>query len=158
MLFGNINKLSLLGYCHKDLSKWIEIAWHIAQNFEAGNYDINQNGVFVTLAEVQTEPREARRAEVHKEYLDVQILLHGEEAIGYALDLSPELMACDELEGDIAFIDEVSHEQFALLRQVGDFVVLHPNEIHTPLCAIDKPQTVRKAILKIPAKLLHNSV
>lgn len=155
MLFGNINKPEVLAYCHADLIKWIETAWHIAKNFEEGNFDINQKGVFVTLTQTQTEPRQKRRAEVHKEYLDVHFILEGKETIGYALNLDPELMACDTLENDIAFIDEVDDEQFVHLQQAGDFVVLHPNEIHTPLCAVDSPQTIKKAILKIPAKLLH---
>ena len=49
---------------------------------------------------------------------------------------------------DIAFLPEGEQEKTIVLNE-GDFVVFYPGEVHKPLCAVGKPATVRKVVVKM---------
>ncbi|GEM79825.1 hypothetical protein VSU01S_20700 [Vibrio superstes NBRC 103154] len=155
MVFGNVNKLNLLPYIFTNFSNWIMQARVVAEQYptELGRHEINDQGVFVMLAEAMTEPRENRQSEIHKEYIDIQIILEGEETIGYSNNITDEALALTVLENDVMFFEQVEHEQFVHLK-AGDFAVFYPNQAHRPLCATNQPQQVRKAIVKIPVSAL----
>ncbi|CAM4414880.1 YhcH/YjgK/YiaL family protein [Vibrio agarivorans] len=155
MLFGNVEKLLLVGYIHPMMKKLIQEAWVVAQDEtkQDGKYDLSQPGAFVVLATAETELTSARKAEFHKDYIDVQIVTHGTEKLGYSYELPDELLALEQLENDVAFMDEVAKEQFVCLNS-GDFAVFYPNQVHRPLCAVEQPAEVSKAIVKIPRTLL----
>jgi len=154
MLFGHINKLEMLDYCSKDIAKWINETLILINDkgWSEGRYALSDENVFVTLVSVMTEPRDSRKAEVHKEYLDIQLLLEGEEAIGYGFDLSPEIAHQACLANDIAFVDKCKDEQYVQLVP-NTFAIIYPNEVHKPLCAVNQPQRIRKAIIKAPIAL-----
>ncbi|WED24602.1 YhcH/YjgK/YiaL family protein [Vibrio sp. JC009] len=152
MLFGNINQLDLLPYTYTRLRSCIDEAMAIARENEDGNYPLSDSRIFVVLASAQTEPVGQRAAEIHKKYIDVQILLEGEEQLGYSNQLDEETRKIEVLPDDLLFVDEVTHENFVTLTP-GDFALFYPNQIHRPLCASGEPGAVRKAIIKIPHEL-----
>ncbi len=156
MLFGNVNKLNLLPYVSTDFSNWIIQAIKVAEQrpAELGRHDMNEQGVFVMLAEAMTEPTELRLSEIHKEYIDIQIILEGEETIGYSNHITDEALALTALQNDVMFFEHVEHEQFVHLK-AGDFAVFYPDQAHRPLCATNQPLQVRKAIVKVPVSALE---
>ncbi|MDR9828599.1 YhcH/YjgK/YiaL family protein [Vibrio sp. FNV 38] len=155
MLFGNVEKTELASYIHPTMKTLIKEAWAVAHDAsrEDGKYDLSYEGAFVVLATALTEPVEVRKAEYHKNYIDVQIVKQGKEKFGYSNDLSESESAVISLENDVAFMNEVVNEQFVTLLP-GDFAVFYPNQVHRPLCAVDIPQEVKKVIVKIPHTLL----
>lgn len=154
MLFGNIEQLELIPFTDKKLSELIDQASLIAKENPDGKYPLAEEGAFVVLVSAETEPASQRKAEIHKYYTDVQIILQGEERIGYSNSLSQDLKDINELENDLHFLPEVQNENFVDLN-AGDFALFYPNQIHRPLCAIDQPSAVRKAIIKIPFQLFN---
>lgn len=152
MLFGNVNQLELVPYIKPEFHQWIRSAIELGSHMPTGKYDIGDEGVFVVLADATTEPQSERNAEIHKNYIDIQILLKGEETIGYSNHLDEESLKLDSLENDVAFFKDTEYEQFVNLRE-GDFAVFYPNQVHRPLCATNSPGPVLKAIVKIPAPL-----
>ncbi|MGF1764425.1 YhcH/YjgK/YiaL family protein [Aliivibrio kagoshimensis] len=156
MLFGNIDQLDLVPYISTRLRSLIIEAVTLAQkNEEDGKYPLSKEDVFVMLVSTQTEPLEEKVAEIHKHYIDVQILLSGAERLGYSNNLNNVHASLTELENDVLFVDEVQHENFVDLHS-GDFVVFYPNQIHRPLCAITEASSIRKAVLKIPFEFLNS--
>ncbi|MDO6683827.1 MULTISPECIES: YhcH/YjgK/YiaL family protein [unclassified Agarivorans] len=153
MLFGNVNKLSLVSYVNPSFPKWIDEAMAIAQQQPDGKYTLSDESVFVLLMSPETEPFEKRKAEIHKQYLDIQVVLEGEENIGYTHELAEDALRLTELENDVAFFERASNEQLVHLSK-GDFAVFFPNEVHRPLCAVSAPMKVRKAVIKIPLTAL----
>jgi len=149
MLFGNINKLDMLGYTNNELLNLIKEALTLVEGKRDGKYELSAAEAFVIVADGETELREVRRSEIHKAYIDVQVVLQGSEAIGYSYTLDDETLALTSLENDVTFFDHIDNEQFVNLS-AGDFAVFYPNQPHRPLCAIDKPEKVKKAIIKIP--------
>ncbi|WP_221074699.1 YhcH/YjgK/YiaL family protein [Agarivorans aestuarii] len=153
MLFGNVNKLSLVKYVNPSFVTWIDEAMALAAEKEDGRYELSGDGVFVLLMSPGTEEFAKRKAEIHKQHLDIQILLDGEEQIGYTHELAEEALALTELENDVAFFEQASNEQMVKLGK-GDFAVFYPDEVHRPLCAVAEPRQVRKAVVKIPVSAL----
>ena len=154
MLFGNVKQLDLVPYMSEKFVTWINEAMLLSENNEPGKYMIGDDGVFVNLVECETEPRAQRQSEIHKKYIDIQILLSGEETFGYSNAISDEARNLIELENDVMFFERVDKEQFITL-QSGDFAIFYPNQAHRPLCAgNDKPMAIKKAILKIPTSVL----
>ena len=49
-----------------------------------GRHEIDGDKLYAMVNEYTTEPKEKRRAEAHRKYVDVQCLVQGEEIIGYA--------------------------------------------------------------------------
>ncbi len=54
------------------------------------------------------------------------------------------------------FMDEPSTSYIGL--QPGDFVVIAPGELHTPLCTLTEPGELRKYVFKVHKALLSPSV
>lgn len=154
MLFGNVNQLDLVPYISERFVNLINKAVELSKHSELGKYDIGDDGVFVMLVEAETELREFRKSEIHKKYIDIQILLSGEESFGYSNNISEEALNLVELENDVMFFDDIENEQFIQLK-MNDFAIFYPNQAHRPLCASnDKPIAVKKAIIKIPVSVL----
>ena len=49
----------------------------------SGKHELDGERAFLILADDKTAPKEQRRPEIHARYLDVQLLLAGEELMGY---------------------------------------------------------------------------
>lgn len=52
----------------------------------AGNYDLQGRDIYVQVIDMSTKPFAETRAEIHREYIDVQFLCRGREKIGVASD------------------------------------------------------------------------
>lgn len=83
MIIGNIHNLQ--PWLPQELRQAIE---HIKANVTAetpkGKHDIEGNRLFYLISEDMTEPYEARRAEYHARYLDIQIVLKGQEGMTFS--------------------------------------------------------------------------
>lgn len=149
MLFGNINQLELVPFVYTRLHNYIREAVFIANENEEGKYSLSDGEVFAVVASGTTEPVEQRQAEVHEEYIDVQILLEGEECIGYSNVLDETNSSSISYENDVHFVEEVESENFVKLTP-GDFAVFYPGQVHRPMCTKSEGCPIRKVIIKIP--------
>ncbi len=72
MIIGNIHNLQ--PWLPQELRQAIEhIKAHVTPETPKGKHDIEGNRLFYLISEDMTEPYEARRAEYHARYLDIQI-------------------------------------------------------------------------------------
>ncbi|HCC0889094.1 TPA: YhcH/YjgK/YiaL family protein [Salmonella enterica] len=150
MLYGNIEQLTLLPYVNNLIKKLIIEAVKIAEEQPTGRYELSFPESFLMISEGETHASANRNAELHKRYIDVQILLSGYEEIGYSNKIDTRIKELEHLPDDIMFPEYVANEQFVTLNP-GDFALFYPNQIHRPLCTRGKPAPVKKAIVKIPA-------
>lgn len=147
MIVGSIHHLQ--SWLPQELREAIEhIKAHVSETTEKGKHDIDGNRLFYLISEDMTEPFEKRRAEYHARYLDIQIVLKGQEGMTFST-LPAGTPETDWLaEKDIAFLPEGEQEKTVILNE-GDFVVFYPGEVHKPLCAVGAPAQVRKAVVKL---------
>lgn len=155
MITGNVNHLELLPYLPAQLKQAIQ---HVMANFNAdsalGKFDIDGENQFVMIFNDSTSPAEERRQELHGKYLDIQIVLAGQEKMVFSNLAAPQGSA-EWLEGkDIAFLPLTQQglEEKSFIMNAGDFVVFYPGELHKPMCAVGENAPVKKAAVKILVK------
>lgn len=147
MIVGNIHHLQ--SWLPEELRQAIEyIKVNVTETTEKGKHEIDGSRLFYLISEDMTEPFEKRRAEYHARYLDIQIVLKGQEGMTFSV-LPAGKPDTDWLaDKDIAFLAEGEQEKTLILNE-GDFVVFYPQEVHKPLCAVGAPAPVRKAVVKL---------
>ncbi|MCO6555936.1 MAG: YhcH/YjgK/YiaL family protein [Gilliamella sp.] len=151
MILGNINHLGLVPYLPEKIKQSIEyIKDNVNNNTPVGRYDIDGDNMFFMVSDSTSRYIHDADPEYHEKYIDVQIVLVGQEGMAVST-LPPYTKVLDNklVENDIAFI-ETPKEEILLILHPNDFIVFLPNEVHKPLCAIDNNiETVRKVVVKI---------
>jgi len=112
----------------------------------AGRYELDGTKLFAIVSEYETKPKDKGKWEAHKRYFDIQYLISGREAVGYAPLEACRLGAYDEGK-DFQEIVEAPGD-FLTLRP-GMFMILAPQDAHMPGLAIDAPGLVKKAVVKV---------
>lgn len=151
MILGNINHLDLIPYLPAKIKRSIEyIKDNVNSNTPVGRYDIDGDNMFFMVSDSTSRHIYEANPEFHKKYIDVQIVLAGQEGMAVST-LPPHTKMLDDklADNDIAFIETPSEETMLIL-QANDFIVFLPNQVHKPLCAIDnRIVTIRKVVVKI---------
>lgn len=100
--------------------------------------------LFINNVNPECVAQEAQPLEAHRDYLDIHILLEGEERIGWKPinNCGTPSKAYDK-EGDYMLFDEPASSYVDL--RPGDFAIVWPEDAHAPLIGSGK---VRKLIVK----------
>ncbi len=144
-----------LGYSEKfhesiwKLRNYIKNYYQEIKEMNVGKYDYSHvsDGVVLMISEYET--KDTARLESHKKYVDLQMLLKGQEIV-LVSDISTlnEIEAYNE-EKDIIFWE--GQTQCSMLLEEGNMIILLPNEGHAPcLNPASGKCLVKKAVFKIP--------
>lgn len=118
----------------------------------SGRVDIDGENVFAIHSVYDTipfAPNETLTGEVHRKYIDVQFLVTGRELIGFC----PKITAFDDFlqTGADCFNKDVSADVLSftpLYSECQTLAILFPSDYHLPQLAFDKPEHVRKIVIK----------
>lgn len=127
----------------KSVEQWL--------NAPLGKTEIDGLTLFCLVSEELTESAADRRGEFHQQYLDIQLLLRGEEWIGVGPHAYVNAGA-DHPHPDLWFVNDEQTSYLAL--QPGDFAIFWPGELHRPLCTPNQPAQVKKLVVKVHRDLL----
>ena len=117
---------------------------------EDNTYEISGKNLFYILTSYKTADSISEKyAELHRKYIDIQILLYGEEKFGYS-DISSVKKVYKEYdeEKDIELFSTVENEDFFLLKP-SMFAVFFPEDVHRPGLSAGVSRSVRKVIFKL---------
>ncbi|MBF0398913.1 MAG: YhcH/YjgK/YiaL family protein, partial [Desulfobacterales bacterium] len=121
---------------NKDLSK-----------IDIGKHDVNDKGVFAIVSEYKTKEISETFIECHRKYIDIQIILNGNEKIGICnkqdCTSAPynEEQDYQKLEGELSFIS----------LKAGLFAIFFPDDGHMPQVKHKNiPENVKKVVFKVP--------
>lgn len=159
MILGNLSNLGEMDYLTPRLKEMLNyLRDNDLRDRELGRIELEGESLFINIEENDMAPREERRPEAHRRYLDIQLVLEGEESIGVAVDSRAENITgvLEEYseERDIIFYEDVKRENMIDLFP-GDFAVFFPEDIHRPRCTVgEKPGRAKKAIVKMRLDLL----
>lgn len=134
------------------IPRFADVAEFLKRDLSAmpdGRIDIDGNDLYASLATYETKSVENSLFESHDKYVDIQILLAGEElcAVAPFSDSLSVKIPYDE-DKDIRFLD--SPDSFAMLPlQPMSFAVFFHDDAHMPALSVDAPTTVRKCVIKI---------
>ena len=131
------------------LSPSIEKAFEFLQkndllNMPAGRYEIEGNEIYVNLDEYET--RVSSNIEAHQEYIDIQLLLSGEEYMGVSSLDNLTIIEPYNKEKDITFYNGDCEK---ILVRENEFIIFYPEDAHLPCQMVDMPRKNKKAVAKI---------
>lgn len=122
-------------------------------NLALGWQDLEE-GIRMNVMSFETSPAEGKKAEMHRKFVDIQLLIEGEEMIEYSLS-QPNLSKYDEYrdEDDYQLTDEIDDKNEVILKP-NMFAIFLPYEPHKPGNTVNENKTLKKLVVKVPVELL----
>lgn len=146
MIFDSIKNIQL----YKEIPDIaVDFIQSLDCNTELGRHTISDN-IYANVEEYNTKLIKDAKFETHDKYIDIQILISGEESIAIS-----DRETLTELESynpkkDITFYSDNLNEHFKVTLNGSNFVMIFPHEGHAPQVSIaEQPQKVRKVVVKI---------
>lgn len=107
---------------------------------------IDGDEIYGSLMELESHPQDEQPLEAHDKHIDIQLLLAGNERIGWRpRSLCTDVTVPYDQEKDILFFGERPTSFVDLLP--GDFVILYPEDAHAPM--IGSGKEIKKIIVKV---------
>lgn len=114
-------------------------------NFESGRYNIEgDNKLGIDLAYKTIDGNKALW-EAHRKYLDIHVIIEGEEIIQVA-DIST-MVSSKAYKDDYELFE--GKPQHTIHLKKGDFLILFPNEVHKTGLKVGGPISVKKKVYKL---------
>ncbi len=114
---------------------------------EAGKYEIDGTNLFYMVQDYTTIPEDNGKYESHRDYIDIQLLLSGNEYIRSAPYEGQRTTVEYNSEKDIELFQ--LSDGYDLLLKRGMFALLMPTELHAPKIMVNREECVRKVVIKI---------
>ena len=163
MIYGNVNN-AFFEQQAAVLPGPLKKALHVLKdmdlaNHETGAFPMALDGVEMILQvmDLETSPREAHEPEIHRKYVDMQLLVSGgPEVHTFFPDGGKETVKDDRLDTpkDILFYEnrpETAKIEGRVVLEPGDYAIYFPWDIHVPgQCDAEGPKAYRKIVLKVP--------
>ena len=144
MIHTNLKHNDIYKSIDEKIALCLEKSKTLDENTPCGKYVLSDD-VYVNVTEYSPKPISEATPETHNVYADIQLILSGEEYIGYAktslLTPTTQYDATNDIQfwqGDVAL----------LTMQKGDWALFMPGEAHAP-GLIKSGVKVKKAIFKI---------
>lgn len=114
-----------------------------------GRYEIDGERIFANVSTYDTKDRDGAQFESHRKYVDLQAVICGEEAIGWAPLTDALTVTKEEFSkgGDIAYY--TGETVIDTVLPAGTFALLLPQDAHMPCLYTGKERKVTKIIVKI---------
>lgn len=121
---------------------------------ENGRHDINDQ-IYMNVMEPETAEPSSKKAELHHEYLDVQVLIRGTENIEVGANY-PDLSKYESYnEADDYQLCADIDDKFTVTMKPKMFAVFYPYEPHKPCCVVNgKTEKIKKLVVKVPVELI----
>ncbi|HMB96459.1 MAG TPA: YhcH/YjgK/YiaL family protein [Tepidisphaeraceae bacterium] len=122
------------------------ISRHDLAKLSPGRHEIEGDRIFANIQDYLTKPAEQCFWEAHRRYMDVQFVESGIEAMGWAPIQQMQVVRAYDSDTDVVVMNGPG-EQIEISS--GRFVILMPHDVHMPGLMLQKPQRVRKVVVKV---------
>lgn len=139
---------------YKGLNEKIDKLFQELQKFTSKNYPdgalkLDGDDLYMIFGDYETHDRKEAIMEAHKQYIDVMYMVEGEETI-YVKQTDEIAHITKEYDYEIdALLGDLDDDATPIKLKEGQFVVLFPQDAHSPACVVDKPIRVKKIIGKV---------
>lgn len=146
MILDNIKNCSAYFSFNSHFKQTFEFLQNInLEELEFSTYYLDNENLYITISDNTGKQLSEAKLEVHKKYIDVHLLLSGDEKIGWkALEECKSILSPYVEEKDISFYSDKPQTYVQLYP--GTFAVFFPEDAHAPLISNSR---VTKAIAKI---------
>ena len=112
-----------------------------------GKHPINELGAYASVKEYQTKSVEESFVECHRKFIDVQILVWGEEKVGVA----PKHFCAEQVYDEVNDLQILIGKVDYITLSPDLFVIFFPDDAHEPgVKRGPEAVSVKKIIFKIP--------
>jgi len=147
MILDKIENADLYANISENLKKGFDFLKNTdLLNAEIGKHEIDGKNVFALVSEYESKAHQDCRLEAHRTYADIQYIVSGKEAIGFATLNDQTVTAEYNTDKDIIFF---SGETEQLTVEAGMFAVFFPQDVHRPCMQIGGPEKVKKVVVKV---------
>jgi YhcH/YjgK/YiaL family protein len=113
-----------------------------------GRYAVDGDSLYYTIQHYTTRPVDQARFESHKKYIDIQVLLAGQEMLGHVPTAGLEVTVPYDDQKDIMFY-RVDAPTAQVRLEPGVYCILFPADAHLPCCQVAGPAEVHKVVFKV---------
>jgi YhcH/YjgK/YiaL family protein len=147
MVFDNIKRASTYYSLGEKITKALKYLGETDfVNLEPGKYEIDGKDVFAIVQTYNTKPLSACKWESHKNYIDIQFLISGQEKMGYTESTKAYVVQEYDAEKDCTIYK--GNGNFVTVEE-GHFAIFFPSDIHMPSIALNIPKEVKKVVVKV---------
>lgn len=119
------------------------------EEFVKGRHEVDGDNIYINAIEYDTKPEEACIFEAHRQYIDVMLLLEGEEQIGYTPLRNCKNITMEYNEKDECCLAKLEPELMKVHMLPGDVCILFPEDAHAPSMQCAASSHVKKLIAKV---------
>lgn len=155
MITGKYSELKMYENVHQRFKKAFDfLDALIAKDPADGHYtmpdcDIPEE-VYINVMTYSTKPKEDALTEYHKKYIDIHVVLEGEEAMLLPASDMGECVSPYSEENDCGFTKlSLDFDSSRVVVKPGHFVICFPNEGHAPGLSNSDMCFVHKMIIKV---------
>ena len=148
MIYDKLDNIELYKGISDDIYAGLQYLRVIDADIASGTYQINPR-VKAIVSEYETKVKNQYGFEAHRENIDIQYLIAGEETIHcLPLEYLKETNPYDK-DKDAAFYEEGNSKPQELLLGNGYFAILFPQDGHMPQLCVNEPAKVKKVVVKV---------
>lgn len=150
MVFDNLKNCELYYGMHprfKEAFDFIKKA--IAENLDAGKYEIDGKELWASVQEYTSKLYEDAKAEAHKNYIDIQFIVSGTEVIeGFDISKASPKSEYNDVK-DVMFYEDNANAGKGVLTD-NEYGIFFPHDVHKPgICLNGNQSTVKKIVVKV---------
>ena len=124
------------------------------EKLEVGRHDITDR-IYMNVMEPELADATSKKAELHHNYLDIQVLIRGVENIEVGVTY-PDLNKYEAYheDDDYQLTQEIDNKSTITLVP-NMFAVFYPYEPHKPCCNVSgQSAKIKKLVVKVPVELI----
>lgn len=149
MIFDHVSRIAT----YRSLSNHLARAIDFVQSTDlkalpTGRYEVDGERVYALVFEYETSIKGTARWESHRKYIDLQLLIAGEEKILVADIATLHGPGAYDAAKDVMFY-ESGESPVPTILGAGQFTILFPHDGHRATLAPRDPGPIRKVVLKI---------
>lgn len=113
---------------------------------ENGKYELQGEDLFAIVNSYETEPREVRKWEAHRKYIDIQYIVSGIEEMAIAPLHYMKTIQPYQAENDYALFEGPGE---TITVPAGFFTIFFPTDVHMPNLIHGEACQIKKVVLKV---------
>ncbi len=119
------------------------------EHYPEGRLDLDGGNLFLLFNRYDTHSAQGALCEAHRKYIDVMYMVDGEETI-YVKPTAQLSCITQAYSADAdALLAQTDPDATPVRLAAGSFIVLFPQDAHTPACDTDHSHSVKKIIAKV---------
>lgn len=142
----------------KNAAAYFQLDSHFKQAFDyiinndlskmtPGKFFLDGDNLYISIMEIEGKKKEVANIEAHKKYIDIQVILTGQETMGWtAIENCREETGPYDFDKDIIFFKDKPTSYITV--NPGEFAIFFPEDGHAPAIG-DGP--IKKIVIKVLA-------